>query len=193
MRQSKERASTALRSLQTNRQDYESPLTLRTRLPCERDSRNGTWSTLSPTVREVLQNDCSELVYPWLTWFIAPTIRHFKHRDISHMAIDLDVIFALSISQNGLDTIMSVTDKSNIQLVPGKPTETATQWARLLIDRLGIVDWRIPRAVDSDRDKEFLSELCSSLLRHLRVSLLHSTAYNPKLTDKASAPTRPWK
>ena len=55
---------------------------------------------------------------------------------------------------------MSVTCKftKSIQLIPGKLTMSAAQWAKALLERLLLVNWELPEAIISDRDRKFLSE-----------------------------------
>lgn len=56
--------------------------------------------------------------------------------------ITLDFILALPLSSESLDAIMSGTCKFTkaIQLIPGKSTWKAAEWAKALLERLDIVD-----------------------------------------------------
>ena len=103
--------------------------------------------------------------------------------------LTIDFILALPPA-GGLDSVMSVTCKFSkcIQLIPGKSTFSASQWAKVLLERLQLVDWGIPQAIISDRDRKFLSEMWTQLFRLLKVSLLYSTAYHPQ-TDGSSERT----
>lgn len=85
---------------------------------------------------------------------------------------------------------MSVTDKftKRITLVPGKSIQSAGQWAKALINRLDIADWGLPKAIISDRDRKFLSDIQKAIFQYLGVSLLYSTAYYPQ-TDGSSKRT----
>ena len=58
----------------------------------------------------------------------------------------------------------------------------------MLLERLDVADWGIPKVIISDRDPKFLSELWNTLFKSLNVSLLYSTAYHPQ-TDGASERT----
>ena len=104
--------------------------------------------------------------------------------------ITLDFILALPTSDEGYDTILSLTDKytKKVSLPPGKATYSAAEWARVLIDRLDLVDWGIPKAIISDRDPKFLSELWTAMHEALGMKLLYSTAYHPQ-TDGSSERT----
>ena len=46
-----------------------------------------------------------------------------------------------------------------ITLMPGKITYTAEEWAEILVRRLYKIDWGLPKAIISDRDRKFLSAL----------------------------------
>ena len=104
--------------------------------------------------------------------------------------LTIDFILKLPFSASNLDAIMSVTCKhtKSIQLIPGKSTLTAPQWAKLLLERLLLVDWGLPKAIISDRDRIFLTEMWAALFKLLKASLLYSTAYHPQ-TDGSSAGT----
>lgn len=105
--------------------------------------------------------------------------------------LTLDFILALPTSEGDeYDTILSVTDKftKRVTGIPGKSTWNTAQWAEALIDRLELLDWGIPKAIISDRDRKFLSELWQAIFKRLGVSLLYSTAYHPQ-TDGSSERT----
>ena len=70
---------------------------------------------------------------------------------------------------------MSLTDKftKKITLPPGKSTYTAVDWAKVLIDRLDLVDWGIPKIIISDRDPKFLGEMWSAI--HAILGTQHRT------------------
>lgn len=105
--------------------------------------------------------------------------------------LTLDFILALPTSGgDGYDAILSVTDKFTKRTtgIQGKSTWNTAQWAEALIDRLELIDWGIPKAIISDRDRKFLSELWQAIFKRLGVSLLYSTAYHPQ-TDGSSERT----
>lgn len=104
--------------------------------------------------------------------------------------LTLDFILALPTSEESYDTILSVTDKFTKRTtgISGKATWSAAQWANALLDRLETADWGIPKALISDRDRKFLSELWEALFQRLGVSLLYSTTYHPQ-TDRSSEHT----
>ena len=101
-----------------------------------------------------------------------------------------DFIVSLSESYEGLDTILSCTDKftRRITLIAGVNKWKAKDWALALLDRLAIADWGLPSAIISDRDRKFVSKLWETIFRLLGVNLLFSTAYHPQ-TDGRSEKT----
>lgn len=65
-----------------------------------------------------------------------------------HICID----FILALPQaDGFDCVMSVTDKfsKRITLIPGAANFGASKWADLLLDRLRLADWGIPKAMNA--------------------------------------------
>lgn len=85
---------------------------------------------------------------------------------------------------------MSVTCKFSKRetFIPGKTTWSAREWALALLERLEIGDWGILKAILSDRDPKFLSDLWTGLFEQLKVKLLYSTAYHSQ-TDGQSERT----
>ena len=103
--------------------------------------------------------------------------------------IAMDFVLALPLIQDR-DTLLTVTDKftKRLLLLPGKNTYSAKDWALVLLDGLRRCDWGLPRAIISDRDAKFMSELWTSLFKALNVKMLTSTAYHPQ-TDGQSERT----
>ena len=60
---------------------------------------------------------------------------------------------------------MTALDKftKRVIIVPGLIAWTAAQWDTDLLDRLETADWGLPKAIISDRDRKFLSELWSTM------------------------------
>jgi len=85
---------------------------------------------------------------------------------------------------------MSVTCKfsKRILLVPGRNTLSAPEWGHALLDRLDLADWGLPKAIISDRDRKFLSDMWTAMFQRLGAKLLYSTAYHPQ-TDGQSERT----
>ena len=105
--------------------------------------------------------------------------------------LTLDFILSLPlVTPSGLDCAMSVTDKfsKRMTLIEGKSTFAAPDWATVLLERLDISDWGLPKVIISDRDPKFMSDIWKSIFDTLGVSLLYSTAYHPQ-TDGASERT----
>ena len=105
--------------------------------------------------------------------------------------ITIDFILALLLSKpEKFDCILSVTDKFSkaITLIPGKIATGGKEWAILLLDRLCLLNWGLPRAILSDRDRRFIGQLWRGLFDQLKVSLLYSTSYHPQ-TDGMSERT----
>ena len=58
----------------------------------------------------------------------------------------------------------------------------------MLLTRLLLLDWGLSKAIVSDRDRKFVSDLWRQLFMRLGVRLLYSTAYHPQ-TDGSSERT----
>ena len=102
--------------------------------------------------------------------------------------LTIDFILALPQSHpDGYDCTMSVTDKFSkaITFLPGKTTFGAEQWAIQLLDRLAQLNWGLPRAIISDRDRKFVSQLWKQIFKALKTDLFYSTAWHPQ-TDGMS-------
>ena len=86
----------------------------------------------------------------------------------------------MSLILEGLDCSILVTCKfsKRYTFVSGKTTWTVAQWAAALIERLELRDWDIFKAILSNRDSKFLSELWTTLFDKLNVKLLYSTVYH---------------
>ena len=104
--------------------------------------------------------------------------------------LTFDFILALPVTDDGMDCILSITDKfsKRVTFVVGKSTWSAAEWAVVILDRLAIADWGLPAVVISNRDRKFMSELWTTIFEKLGVKLLYSTAYHPQ-TDGASERT----
>ena len=104
--------------------------------------------------------------------------------------VTLDFILALPNSNEDFDTILTITDKfsKRVLLAPGRTIYTAKEWASVLLEKLQQADWGLPKAILSDRDPKFLSEVWKELFTSLGVKLLYSTAYHPQ-TDGQSERT----
>jgi chromodomain-containing protein len=64
----------------------------------------------------------------------------------------------------------------------------AREWAEVMLDRLCIMNWGLPRIIIGDRDRKWMAELWKSIFTALRVQLLYSTAYHQQ-TDGMSERT----
>lgn len=102
--------------------------------------------------------------------------------------ITIDFILALPLLENGFNTMMTITDKfcKKMTSAPGKDTWGSAEWADALL--LALADWGIPKAIISDRDPKFLSDLWKAIFKSLGTDLLVSTAYHPQ-TDGQSERT----
>ena len=101
--------------------------------------------------------------------------------------LTIDFILALPETVDGLDCIMSITDKFSkaLTFIPGKATYTSKDWAIRLLDKLADLNWGLPRAIISDRDRKFVGELWREIFIALKVDLMYSTAWHPQ-TDGMS-------
>lgn len=80
---------------------------------------------------------------------------------VPYHTITLDFILVLPTSDKGYNTILLLIDKytKKVSLPLDKATYLIADWARMLIDRLDLVNWGISKAIISDRDLKFLSDL----------------------------------
>ena len=95
--------------------------------------------------------------------------------------ICMDFIVALPPSGGAkFNSILTVTDKFSKckLLIPGRDDESAKYWGKQLLNYLRLCNWGIPKAIISDRDPKFRSELWKELFKLLEVELLISTAYH---------------
>lgn len=78
---------------------------------------------------------------------------------------------------------MGVTCKytKRITYIPRNGKWTAKDWALAMLDRLQVADWGLPKAVISDRNRKFLSELWTAIFKLLGVDLFYSIAYHPQI------------
>lgn len=106
--------------------------------------------------------------------------------------LTIDFILALPVTPppEGYNTILSVTDKFSkaVTFIPGRKTMTAEDWAIGLLNRLALLNWGLPRAILSDRDRKFTAALWKGLFKQLHVDLMFLTAYHPQ-TDGSSEAT----
>ena len=99
----------------------------------------------------------------------------------------LDFILGLPKSVTDDNTILSVTDKFSkaVTFIEGKDTFGSKEWSDVLLTRLETINWGIPSAIISDRDRKFLSDLWKDIFLKLHVNLIYSTAWHPQ-TDGIS-------
>jgi hypothetical protein len=104
--------------------------------------------------------------------------------------IAMDFILALPRALSGHDTLLTITCKfsKKVMLIPGFETWTAKDWAKAIVAQLLDIDWGMPKAILSDRDPKFLSELWAALFQELGTKLLYAAAYHPQ-TDGQSERT----
>ena len=104
--------------------------------------------------------------------------------------LTLDFILVIPLSDDEFDYTIIVIDKftKRIIYILGKATWSAERWAIVLLDRLDIADWGLPKVLLLDRDPKFLSDLWKALFTRLGVKLLYSIAYHLQ-TDGSSERT----
>lgn len=109
---------------------------------------------------------------------------------VPYHTISIDFVLALPVSDEGYDCTMTATCKFSrkIMLMAGKTNYTAEEWADVLLTQLLLLDWGVPKAIISDRDRKFVSALWKQIFTRLGVGLLYSTAYHPQ-TDGSSERT----
>ena len=78
------------------------------------------------------------------------------------------------------DALMTITCKASKKItgVPGQTTYSAEDWAEAFLN--ATADWGIPKAIISDRDRKFVSDLWTSIFKRLGTELLVTTAYHPQ-------------
>ena len=101
--------------------------------------------------------------------------------------ITIDFILALPTSPEGFDCTMSLTDKfcKAVAFIAGKSTWDGNEWAIAVLDKLAEINWGLPRAFISDRDRKFIGQLWKGIFKALNVELLFSSAWHPQ-TDGMS-------
>ncbi|POS82631.1 hypothetical protein EPUL_004731, partial [Erysiphe pulchra] len=104
--------------------------------------------------------------------------------------ISIDFILALPKTPDLLDCALTVTDKLSkaITIIPGRLNWTASQWGNALIQHLLTILWGVQRAIISDRDRKFISEVWRDMMDMLGVKLLFSTVWHLQI-DGASERT----
>ena len=104
----------------------------------------------------------------------------------SFHTITIDFILTLSKTPSDYDNIMSVTEKASkaITLIPGVSTWNGTQWAYHLLTRLLLLNWGLPQAIISDRDRKFVEQLWQQILKLLNVDLLYFTVWHSQTDEQ---------
>ena len=107
---------------------------------------------------------------------------------IPHHTIAMDFILALPTTRSGYNTALTITCKfsKRVTILPGKVDNSAEEWAQIFLD--GTVDWGLPKAIISDRDRKFMSDFWKAVFAKLGSKFLTSTAYHPQ-TDGQSERT----
>ena len=107
---------------------------------------------------------------------------------LPHHTVAVDFILGLPPNPDGMDAAMSVTCKFSKRntVVPGKENYTAEEWADAYLD--ATVDWGLPAAFISDRDRKFMSAFWKAVFKRLGTKFLTSSAYHPQ-TDGQSERT----
>ena len=100
--------------------------------------------------------------------------------------LSIDFIVALPMTGAEHNCLMTVTDKFSkfVQLLPGKETYTAKDWAERYFDTV-YRNWGIPHKIISDRDPKFTSEFWQALFGKCGVKLALTTAYHPSADGQA--------
>ena len=100
--------------------------------------------------------------------------------------IIIDFILILSKSRvDQFDCVMSINCKyfKRIVLISNKNTWTIAQWNHVLLNRLDITDWKLSKAIISNRDKKFLSNMWIVMFIKLRIKFLYSVVYHFQTND----------
>ena len=100
--------------------------------------------------------------------------------------IIIDFILILSRSRVGqFDCVMPISCKyfKRIVLIPDKNTWTAVQWNHVLLNRLNMTDWKLFKAIISNRDRKFLSNMWIVMFIRLEIKFLYSIVYHSQTDD----------
>ena len=146
--------------------------------------------SLSKMLREYLRHCPSCQVFQTRRHLPYGSMEIINSPPVPFHTLAMDFILGLPLTRDNEDCIMSVTCKFSkmVTLITGKTTFRAKDWAHLLLARLLLINWGMPKAIISDRDKKFLSDFWRYLFEQLGVKLLYSTAYHPQ-TDGMSERT----
>ncbi len=156
----------------------------------ERISSSWYIQSLSKLLREYLQHCPNCQVFQTRRHLPYGSMEIINSPPVPFHTLAMDFILGLPLTKNSEDCMMSVTCKFSkmLTLIAGKTTFGAKDWARLLLTRLLLINWGMPKAIISDRDKKFTSDFWRYLFEQLGVKLLYSTAYHPQ-TDGMSERT----
>ena len=100
--------------------------------------------------------------------------------------ITIDFILTLSRSRiDQFDCVMSINCKyfKRIMLVSDKNTWTIVQWNHVLLNRLDMTDWKLSKAIISNRDRKFLSNMWTVMFTRLKIKFLYSIVYHFQTDD----------
>ena len=99
---------------------------------------------------------------------------------MSFYTITLNFILILSKTSKKFDTIMSMFCKysKKIIIVFDKSTWTISQWKKILLNKLNIVDWKISKIIIFDKNRKFLSDMWIVIFKKLDVRFLYFIVYH---------------
>ena len=99
---------------------------------------------------------------------------------MSFHTITLNFILTLSKTSEKFDTIMSMFCKysKKITIVFDKSTWTTSQWKKVLLNKLNIVDWEISKIIIFDKNRNFLSDMWIVIFKKFDVRFLYFIVYH---------------
>ena len=106
---------------------------------------------------------------------------------ISFHTLTMNFILTLSkFNNDDYDVVMSITCKfiKRIICISEKTTWSAAQWAKALLNKFDIIDWRILKFIISNKNKKFMSKFWTKLFRKLKVKLLYFTVYHSQTNEQ---------
>ena len=101
--------------------------------------------------------------------------------------IDFILILLSSFTTKKFDCFMFVSCKysKRILVISKKIIWTTVQWEHVLLNRLDIVDWKLPKIIISNRDRKFLFDMWIAMFTKLDVKLLYFIVYHLQTNDSS--------
>ena len=101
--------------------------------------------------------------------------------------VTIDFVLGLPTAPSGKNITLNSTCKysKKIEIIPGKTTWPAQEWASAFVKRCQLGGLGIPSVIISDRDQKFASEFWQGLFESLGTRLVMTTAYHPSANGQS--------